>query len=118
AAASVLAKVTRDRIMVALHDEFPDYGFAEHKGYCTPVHDAALTEHGPSRVHRFSFVNVRAARGDDVGVGVGVGAAVDDDDDVAALEAAAAVGLPAALVHNGSVTVGFTEVEAEGGMEP
>jgi ribonuclease HII len=120
AAASVLAKVTRDRIMVGLHDEFPEYGFADHKGYCTPVHDAALTEHGPSRVHRFSFVNVRAARGDGLGVPAGVvGAAVeDDDDDVAALEAAAAVGLPTALVHNGTVTVGSTEVGAEGGMEP
>ena len=49
AAASVLAKVTRDRIMVGLDSEFPQYGFAEHKGYCTPVHDAALAEHGPSR---------------------------------------------------------------------
>jgi ribonuclease HII len=122
AAASVLAKVTRDRIMVALHDEFPEYGFAEHKGYCTTVHDAALAEHGPSRVHRFSFVNVRAARGEvgiPVGVGGGVvGAAAEDDDDVAELEAAAAVGLPTALVHNGTVTVGPTEVGAEGGMEP
>ncbi len=36
-----------------------EYGFAEHKGYCTPVHDAALAAHGPSRVHRYSFVNVR-----------------------------------------------------------
>jgi ribonuclease HII len=62
AAASVLAKVTRDRIMVELDAEFPQYGFAEHKGYCTPVHDAALVEHGPAPVHRFSFVNVRAAR--------------------------------------------------------
>jgi ribonuclease HII len=62
AAASVLAKVTRDRIMVGLHAELPEYGFAEHKGYCTPVHDAALAEHGPSAVHRYSFVNVRAAR--------------------------------------------------------
>lgn len=61
AAASVLAKVTRDRIMVALDAEHPQYRFAEHKGYCTPVHDAALAEHGPSAVHRWSFVNVRAA---------------------------------------------------------
>jgi ribonuclease HII len=61
AAASVLAKVTRDRIMVGLDADFPQYGFAEHKGYCTPVHEAALAEHGPSRVHRYSFVNVRAA---------------------------------------------------------
>lgn len=63
AAASVLAKVTRDRIMTGLGAEHPQYGFAEHKGYCTPVHDAALAEHGPSAVHRFSFVNVRAAAG-------------------------------------------------------
>jgi ribonuclease HII len=61
AAASVLAKVTRDRIMVGLDAELPQYGFAEHKGYCTPVHEAALAEHGPSRVHRYSFVNVRTA---------------------------------------------------------
>jgi ribonuclease HII len=63
AAASVLAKVTRDRVMVELDAVFPQYGFAEHKGYCTPVHDAALTEHGPSAVHRYSFVNVRSAVG-------------------------------------------------------
>ncbi len=60
-AASVLAKVTRDRIMVELDAEHPHYRFAEHKGYCTPVHDAALAEYGPSAVHRWSFVNVRAA---------------------------------------------------------
>jgi ribonuclease HII len=63
AAASVLAKVTRDRIMAALDADFPQYRFAEHKGYCTPVHDAALAQHGPCRVHRWSFVNVRAAVG-------------------------------------------------------
>jgi len=63
AAASVLAKVTRDRIMVGLDAELPQYGFAVHKGYCTPVHDAALAVHGPSPVHRYSFVNVRAAVG-------------------------------------------------------
>ncbi len=58
AAASVLAKVTRDRIMVELDREWPAYGFAEHKGYCTPVHDRMLAAHGASPVHRFSFVNV------------------------------------------------------------
>jgi ribonuclease HII len=63
AAASVLAKVTRDRIMVDLHSELPQYGFDAHKGYCTPEHDAALWAHGPSAVHRYSFVNVRAAVG-------------------------------------------------------
>ncbi|MEJ3744141.1 ribonuclease HII [Actinomycetes bacterium KLBMP 9797] len=63
AAASVLAKVTRDRIMVEMHAEFPDYGFDEHKGYATPEHSAALTRHGPCPEHRFSYVNVAAASG-------------------------------------------------------
>ncbi|PFG46677.1 RNase HII [Amycolatopsis sulphurea] len=58
AAASVLAKVTRDRIMTGLHDELPDYGFNVHKGYSTSDHLAALREHGPSRVHRWSYTNV------------------------------------------------------------
>lgn len=70
AAASVLAKVTRDRIMTELDRDLPCYGFAEHKGYCTQVHDQALAEHGPSAVHRFSFVNV--VRAGDVRAG-GVG---------------------------------------------
>jgi ribonuclease HII len=61
AAASVLAKVTRDRMMAELHNEFPQYGFDEHKGYCTGSHSAALTVHGPSRAHRWSFVNVASA---------------------------------------------------------
>jgi ribonuclease HII len=60
AAASVVAKVTRDRLMVRLHDRFPAYEFATHKGYITPTHQAALAEHGPCPEHRFSFVNVRA----------------------------------------------------------
>jgi ribonuclease HII len=58
AAASVLAKVTRDRIMVELDRDFPQYGFADHKGYCTPAHDKTLNAHGPCAEHRFSFVNV------------------------------------------------------------
>jgi ribonuclease HII len=61
AAASVVAKVTRDRIMVGLHDRFPHYAFDEHKGYVTPEHQAALREHGPCAEHRFSYVNVRGA---------------------------------------------------------
>jgi ribonuclease HII len=60
AAASVLAKVTRDRIMVKLDEEFPSYGFAEHKGYVTPEHSLALGQHGPCVQHRFSYVNVAA----------------------------------------------------------
>jgi ribonuclease HII len=63
AAASVLAKVTRDRIMVELDGRFPDYGFAEHKGYVTAEHSAALVRHGPCREHRFSYVNVAAVSG-------------------------------------------------------
>ena len=63
AAASVFAKVTRDRLMVAMHEEFPAYGFAVHKGYVTRDHQAALAEHGPCAQHRRSFVNVRAEMG-------------------------------------------------------
>jgi len=55
AAASIIAKVTRDRMMRTLHDEFPHYGFAQHQGYGTPEHLAALRHHGPCRHHRFSF---------------------------------------------------------------
>ena len=61
AAASVLAKVTRDRIMGQLHEQMPWYGFAEHKGYCTPQHTASLLAHGPSAEHRFGYVNVAMA---------------------------------------------------------
>lgn len=61
AAASVLAKVTRDRIMTGLHDQHPTYGFDEHKGYSTSVHSEALTAHGPSEVHRWSYANVAMA---------------------------------------------------------
>lgn len=61
AAASVLAKVTRDRIMVELDQEYPEYGFAEHKGYATPGHSVALRQHGPCPIHRFSYANVASA---------------------------------------------------------
>lgn len=59
AAASVLAKVSRDRLMVAMDSEHPGYGFAEHKGYSTPGHGATLAELGPCSQHRHSFINVR-----------------------------------------------------------
>jgi ribonuclease HII len=59
AAASVLAKVSRDRLMVAMDADHPGYGFAEHKGYSTLAHSAALTELGPCPQHRYSFINVR-----------------------------------------------------------
>jgi ribonuclease HII len=58
AAASVVAKVTRDRIMKSLHLDYPEYGFARHKGYSTPSHMTALAAHGPCPQHRMSFANV------------------------------------------------------------
>lgn len=54
-AASILAKVARDAEMTALHERYPQYGFAEHKGYATPEHLAALREHGPCEIHRRTF---------------------------------------------------------------
>jgi ribonuclease HII len=54
-AASVVAKVLRDRVMTALHQQFPDYGFAGHKGYPTAAHRLVLDMLGPSSVHRLSF---------------------------------------------------------------
>ncbi len=62
-AASVIAKVTRDRMMAAEHERWPAYDFATHKGYCTSEHQVALDEHGPCPIHRFRFVNVRRAAG-------------------------------------------------------
>jgi ribonuclease HII len=59
AAASIIAKVTRDALMCELHLQFPDYGFSRHKGYSTRGHMRALDSHGPCPEHRKSFVNVR-----------------------------------------------------------
>jgi ribonuclease HII len=59
AAASVIAKVTRDRMMLTIHEQFPQYNFARHKGYGTPEHLAALGQYGPSPVHRKTFAPVR-----------------------------------------------------------
>ncbi len=61
AAASVIAKVTRDRMMLKVHEQYPQYNFARHKGYGTPEHLAALDQYGPSPVHRQSFAPVRQA---------------------------------------------------------
>jgi ribonuclease HII len=60
-AASILAKVTRDRHMRVLHRQWPGYGFDEHKGYATPGHREALARLGPCPIHRRSFVTVRDA---------------------------------------------------------
>ena len=56
AAASVLAKVTRDRYMLQMAEEYPEYHFEKHKGYGTKLHYEALREHGPSPIHRLSFL--------------------------------------------------------------
>lgn len=71
AAASVIAKVTRDRIMLAMHEEYPTYDFAIHKGYVTKEHQQALEEHGPCPQHRRRFVNVRRAGAGELGYGRG-----------------------------------------------
>ncbi len=61
-AASILAKVFRDRIMVQLDDQFPGYGLSKHKGYITPAHSDALIEFGPTEIHRRSFKNIAGLR--------------------------------------------------------
>lgn len=61
AAASVLAKVSRDHLMRELHERFPRYGFADHKGYGTSAHGEKLRQHGPCVEHRWSYANVAAA---------------------------------------------------------
>ncbi|WP_205326291.1 ribonuclease HII [Glycomyces sp. YM15] len=61
AAAGVVAKVTRDRIMTELDRDHPEYGFAVHKGYSTPMHEAALRRLGPCEIHRKSYANVAAS---------------------------------------------------------
>jgi ribonuclease HII len=61
AAASVIAKVTRDRLMLQVHEQYPQYNFAQHKGYGTPEHYAALEKYGPSPVHRKTFAPIRQA---------------------------------------------------------
>jgi ribonuclease HII len=60
AAASIVAKVYRDACMKSWDAIYPEYGLAEHKGYATPEHSAALREHGPTPLHRLSFEPVRA----------------------------------------------------------
>ena len=63
AAASIIAKVTRDRLMLQLHEQYPAYGFAQHKGYGTEAHLAALRQYGATPVHRRSFAPVRELLG-------------------------------------------------------
>ena len=54
-AASIIAKVTRDREMILLDQQYPQYGFRQHKGYSTPAHLAALEKFGPCHIHRRSY---------------------------------------------------------------
>jgi ribonuclease HII len=71
-AASIIAKVTRDRMLQQLHDEFPQYGFAAHKGYGTPEHLEALKVHGPCVHHRRFFSPVAASYALEEGVTITV----------------------------------------------
>jgi ribonuclease HII len=71
-AASIIAKVTRDRMLVELHGQFPQYGFASHKGYSTPEHLEALRTHGPCIHHRRHFAPVAAQFAMEEGVTVSV----------------------------------------------
>lgn len=72
AAASIVAKVTRDRMMAALDGACPGYGFARHKGYGTAAHAEALARFGPSPHHRLSFAPVRALRTDSRSAGANI----------------------------------------------
>lgn len=56
AAASIIAKVTRDRLMLGYHEKYPQYNFAKHKGYGTAEHIRLLKEHGPCPIHRHTFI--------------------------------------------------------------
>ncbi|NIH68018.1 ribonuclease HII [Modestobacter marinus] len=101
AAASVLAKVSRDRTMLELDARFPQYGFAEHKGYITDAHSAALDEHGPCPEHRLRFVNVARARAAHAARTAPLpgAAAMDDDGPVPSGAPAAALTSPAPMEH-------------------
>ncbi|MCD2197123.1 ribonuclease HII [Actinomycetospora endophytica] len=113
AAASILAKTTRDRLMTELHERRPEYGFDLHKGYSTPTHVAALAEHGPSADHRYSFVNVAGAARLAAGRAAdSPDGAVGHNDDVVDDE------LTEFASDEVDVIEGMTDAEAEGGEEP
>jgi ribonuclease HII len=59
AAASIVAKVTRDRLMASYHAQYPEYGFAQHKGYPTRAHRDAVKKFGASPIHRYTFKGVK-----------------------------------------------------------
>jgi ribonuclease HII len=70
-AASILAKVYRDGLMIEYDQQYPGYGFAGHKGYATPTHKRALRELGPSPIHRMSWAPIRAVLGNGGDLGTG-----------------------------------------------
>ena len=70
-AASILAKVYRDQLMIEYDRQYPGYGFAGHKGYATPTHKRALRELGPSPIHRMSWAPIRAVLGNGGDLGTG-----------------------------------------------
>ncbi|HEX6498943.1 MAG TPA: ribonuclease HII [Micromonosporaceae bacterium] len=114
AAASVIAKVTRDRMMRDLDTRWPQYGFAEHKGYVTPEHNAALREHGPCPEHRLSYANVAAvgARREDGQARHRGGHESAEDTDAGSGSAEGTVGVALELVAPGE-----RGVNDNGGME-
>ncbi|MCJ7764111.1 MAG: ribonuclease HII [Dehalococcoidales bacterium] len=63
ACASIVAKVTRDRLMIKMDSDYPGYGLAQHKGYCTKKHLACLNRLGPARIHRTSFQPIKGMTG-------------------------------------------------------
>ena len=62
AAASIVAKVTRDRLMLDYHSQFPQYGFAQHKGYPVPQHMSSVHAAGPCPIHRITFAPIKHRR--------------------------------------------------------
>ena len=103
AAASVVAKVSRDRMMRDLHERYPLYGFDRHKGYNTDEHERALAEHGPCPMHRYSFVNVnRAAVQVDPTAPIDPRGPADPLELLAAVDPADAIDLAAAMAPAGA----------------
>jgi ribonuclease HII len=62
AAASIVAKVTRDHLMMKYHQKFPGYGFDQNMGYGTEIHLKAILEHGPSPIHRMTFAPLKTIK--------------------------------------------------------
>ena len=115
AAASIVAKVTRDRMMRELDERYPEYGFSRHKGYVTDEHLRALSEHGPSPVHRRSFRCVPDGPGISVAQLVGGdGAALEEELEDIAGEAALAEE-DGAAERASAISAGVTAAGATGG---